>query len=67
MGKFITYIFKQFSNLKFSFAILTNQEIILSRIREMPVSARPIERRVRDIAENITVKQAIALQKAASF
>lgn len=44
------------------FSDLPNAETILSRIQEIPASARSVERRITDIA-----KQNVGLQKAAAF
>ena len=38
------------------FGDLPNKEIIVSRITAIPVSARSVERRITDLAENVTTK-----------
>ena len=39
------------------FSDLTNKEIILYQIREIPASVRSVERRISGLAENATTKQ----------
>ena len=46
---------------------LLNKSIIISRIRDMPVSARKIERRITDIAKDVNNQQTIALKTANVF
>jgi predicted transcriptional regulator YheO len=51
------YIMETFlSTAEILFNDLPNKETILSRIREIPASERSIERRITDMAENVTVK-----------
>jgi len=56
-----------FSSAEILFGDLTNKETILSRIREIPASPRSIEKRITDMAENVTVKQTTGLQQAVVF
>ena len=49
------------------FGDLPNKEIIVSRITAIPVSARSVERRITDLAENVTTKQIIGLKQAQVF
>ncbi|XP_026475737.1 general transcription factor II-I repeat domain-containing protein 2-like, partial [Ctenocephalides felis] len=49
------------------FSDLPNQQTILSRIQEIPASARTIERRITEMADNVTTKQNAGLQEAVSF
>ena len=44
-----------------------NKKIIVSRITAIPVSARSVERRITDLAENVTTKQIIGLKQAQVF
>jgi hypothetical protein len=55
------------SSAEILFSDLPNKETVLSWIREIPASARSIERRTTDMAENVTVKQTTGLQQAAVF
>ena len=49
------------------FSDLPNQDIILFQIRDIPVSARSIDRRIAHMAEDITTKQRIGLQQFQVF
>ena len=49
------------------FGDLPNKEIIVSRITAIPVSARSVERRITDLAENVTIKQIIGLKQPQVF
>ena len=49
------------------FGDLPNKEIIVSRITAIPVSARSVERRITDLAKNVTTKQIIGLKQAQAF
>ena len=53
-GKFVKETF--LSSAEILFSDLPNKERILSRIREKPASPRSIERRITDMAENVTIK-----------
>ena len=44
------------SSAEILFNDLPNKEIILSQIREIPISARSVERRITDLAEHVTIK-----------
>ena len=46
---------------------LPNKSIIISRIQDIPVSARTIERRIIDIAKDVNKLQTIALKTANVF
>ena len=46
---------------------LPNKSSIISRIQDMPVSARTIERRIIDIAKDVNKQQTIALKTANVF
>ena len=46
---------------------LLNKSTIISRIRDMAVSARKIERRITDIAKDVNNQQSIALKTANVF
>ena len=46
---------------------LPNKNTIISRIQDMPVSARTIERRITDIAKDVNKQQTIALKTANVF
>ena len=46
---------------------LPNKSSIISRIQDMPVSARTIERRITDIAKDVNKQQTIALKTANVF
>ena len=46
---------------------LPNKSSIISRIQDMPVSARAIERRIKDIAKDVNKQQTIALKTANVF
>ena len=46
---------------------LPNKSTIISRIQDMPVSARTIERRITDIAKDVNKQQTIALKTANVF
>ncbi|CAM1319473.1 Uncharacterised protein r2_g2779 [Pycnogonum litorale] len=64
-GEYIKEIFIKSAEKLFS--DLPNQQTILSRIREIPASARTIERRITEMAVNVTTKQNSGLQEAVSF
>ena len=59
-GEYIKETF--LSRAEIFFGDLQNNKVIFSRIREIPVSVRSIERRITDLVENITTKQTIALK-----
>ena len=44
-----------------------NKNVILSRIKNLPVSARMVERRVEDMAVDVKIQQAVALQSVNTF
>ena len=46
---------------------MPNKNVIISRIKNLPVSARTVERRVEDMAANVKMQQAVALQSVNSF
>ena len=46
---------------------LPNKSTIISRIQDMPVSARTIERRITDVAKDVNKQQTIALKTANVF
>ena len=50
-----------------SFDGLPNKSTIISRIQDMPVSARTIERRITDIAKDVNKQQTFALKTANVF
>ncbi|XP_026479418.1 zinc finger MYM-type protein 6-like [Ctenocephalides felis] len=64
-GEYIKEIFIKSAEKLFS--DLPNQQTILSRIQEIPASARTIERRITEMADNVTTKQNAGLQEAVSF
>ena len=49
------------------FEDLPNKNVILSRIKNLPVSARTVERRVEDMAVDVKMQQAVALQLVNTF
>jgi len=59
-GEFVKEIFLSSAEI---LSDLPNKETILSRIREIPPSPRSVERRICDMAENITVKQTTGYSK----
>ena len=65
-GKFFTdgeYIKETFlKSDEILFGDLPNKEIIVSLITAIPVSARSVERRITDLAENVTTKQITGLK-----
>lgn len=64
-GEYIKEAF--LSGAEVLFRDLKNKDIILSRIREIPVSARSVERRISDLAENVTTKQTTGLKQSLVF
>jgi len=53
-GEFVQETF--LSSAEILFSDLPSKETILSQIREIPASPSPIERRITDMAENVTIK-----------
>jgi len=64
-GEFVKETF--WSSAEILFSDLPNKETILSQSAEILASPRSIERRITDMAENITVKQTTGLQQAVVF
>jgi hypothetical protein len=64
-GEYIKEIFV--SSAEILFSDLPNKESIMSRIKEIPVSARSIERRISDLAEHVTVRQTNGLTQSTVF
>ena len=44
-----------------------NKIVILSRIKNLPASARTVERRVEDMAADVKMQQPVALQSVHTF
>ena len=59
-GDFIKKVFINCSEVLFE--DLPNKNVILSRIKNLPVSARTVERRVEDMAADVKMQQVVALQ-----
>ena len=49
------------------FGDLPNKSTIISRIKDLPVSARTVERRITEMATDLTEQQSAALKAAAIF
>ena len=64
-GDYIKEVFVNCSEVLFE--DLPNKKVILSRIKNLPVSARTVERRVEDMAANVKIQQAVALQSVKTF
>jgi hypothetical protein len=64
-GEYIKETF--LSSAEILFGDLPNKEIIFTRIREIPISARSVERRITDLAENVTTKQISGLKQSQVF
>ena len=64
-GKYIKETF--FKSAEILFGDLPNKEVIVSRITAIPVSVRSVERRITDLAENVTTKQIIGLKQVQVF
>ena len=58
-GDFIKAAFLECSEVLFDG--ITNKHVIISRIKDMPVSARTVERRISEMADNVTQQQTVAL------
>lgn len=58
-GDFIKAAFLECSEILFDG--ITNKHVIISRIKDMPVSARTVERRISEMADNVTQQQTVAL------
>lgn len=46
---------------------ISNKNIIISKIKDMPVSARTVERRISEMAVNVSEQQTVALKNAPVF
>ncbi|XP_074838070.1 protein FAM200C-like isoform X2 [Carettochelys insculpta] len=64
-GEYIKEAFLSCSDVLFN--DLPNKDTILSRIKDLPLSARSVENCVGEMAENITKQQMAALKDAAAF
>uniref|UniRef100_A0A8C8RPP1 Uncharacterized protein n=1 Tax=Pelusios castaneus TaxID=367368 RepID=A0A8C8RPP1_9SAUR len=64
-GEYIKEVFLSTSEALFS--DMPEKDAILTRIKELPVSVRTIERCISEMAENINEKQTTALKDAAVF
>ena len=64
-GDFIEEVFINCSEVLFE--DLTNKNVILSRIENLPVSARTVERCVENMAVDVKMQQAVALQYGQYF
>ncbi|XP_064110289.1 general transcription factor II-I repeat domain-containing protein 2A-like [Macrobrachium nipponense] len=58
-GDFIKAAFLECSEVLFDG--ITNKHVIISRIKDMPISARTVERRISEMADNVTQQQTVAL------
>ncbi|XP_042891739.1 general transcription factor II-I repeat domain-containing protein 2A-like [Penaeus japonicus] len=58
-GDFIKAAFLKCSEVLFN--DMPNKDLIISRIRDMPVSPRTVERRISEMAANVNEKQTVAL------
>ncbi|GFY51730.1 hypothetical protein TNIN_150451 [Trichonephila inaurata madagascariensis] len=54
-------------NMAFFIFDLPNLQSILSQIQEIPASARTVDRRITQMAENVTAKQNSGLQETVAF
>ena len=64
-GDFIKEIF--INCPKVLFEDLPNKNVILLRIKNLPVSARTVERRVENMTADVKMQQAVALQYGQYF
>ena len=64
-GEYIKEAFLSSSEVLFEG--LPNQETIKSRIRDIPISARSVERRIEEMAENVRAQQTAGLKDAVVF
>ena len=64
-GHFIKEVFINCSEVLFE--DLPNKNVIFSRIKNLSVSARTVERRVEDMVADIKMQQAVALQSVNTF
>ena len=64
-GVFINEAFLSCADVMFD--DLPNESTMISRIQDMPVFARTIERRITNIAKDVTKQQTIALKTANVF
>ena len=64
-GDFIKEVFINCSEVLFE--DLPNKNVILSRIKNLPVSARTVERRAEDMVADVKMQQTVALQSANTF
>ena len=64
-GDFIKEVFINCSEVLFE--ELPNKNVILSRIKNLPVSARTVERRVEDMVADVKMQQGVALQSVNTF
>ena len=64
-GDYIKEVFVNCSEVLFE--DLPNKKVILSRIKNLPVSSRTVERRVEDMAANVKIQQAVALKSVKTF
>ena len=64
-GDYIKTAFELSADLLFDG--LPNKETIKSRIKEMPTSARTVQRRIEDMAENVNSQQTAGLKDATVF
>uniref|UniRef100_A0A8C3TK26 DUF4371 domain-containing protein n=1 Tax=Chelydra serpentina TaxID=8475 RepID=A0A8C3TK26_CHESE len=64
-GEYVKEVF--LSSLEILFNDLPNKDTLVSRIKELPVSARTVERRKSKMAENSKEKQTTALKDTAVF
>lgn len=65
VGEFIKEAFVSCSDAFFE--SLPNKETIKSRIKDIPVSARSVQRRIDEMAENVRAQQTAGLKDAAVF
>ena len=64
-GNFIKEVFINCS--KVLFEDLPNKNSILSRIKNLPVSARTVQQRVEDMTADVKMQQVVALQSVNTF
>lgn len=64
-GEYIKEAFLSCSNTLF--ANLPNKETIKTRIKDIPTSARSVQRRINEMAENVRVQQTAGLKNATVF
>ena len=66
-GSILPMVISLKKNLSIAMTFLPNKNFILSRIKNLPVPARTVERRVEDMAADVKIQQAMALQSVNTF